>query len=48
MKIRSKVAKFGNERKIIELPKAVRDNFKIGEEVVIDKVKISENKNIKC
>ena len=36
MKVKSKVAKYG-ERKIAEIPKAVRDNFKIGEEVTIEK-----------
>ena len=37
MKIKSKVAKYGT-RKIIELPKAVRDNFTIGEEVIIEQI----------
>lgn len=39
MEIKSKVAKFGKERKIIEIPKAARDNFNSGEEVVIKKWK---------
>jgi len=38
MKVKSKVAKYG-ERKIAEIPKAVRDNFKIGEDVTIEKSK---------
>ncbi len=37
MKIKAKVAKFSNGRKIIEIPTAVKDNFKIGEEVTITK-----------
>ncbi len=36
MKVRSKVVKFGPERKIIEIPKSVRDNFEIGDEVELD------------
>jgi len=36
MKIKSKVQKWG-ERRIIEIPKNVRDNFEIGEEVEINK-----------
>ncbi len=39
MKIKAKVAKFSNGRKIIEIPTAVKDNFKIGEEVTIMKEK---------
>ena len=37
MKVKAKVSKFTDERKIIEIPTAVRDNFKIGEEVTITK-----------
>ncbi len=37
MKFKSKVAKFTGERKIVEIPNAVKDNFKIGEEVTIEK-----------
>ena len=37
MKVKAKVSKFTDERKIIEIPTAVRDNFKIGEEVTIIK-----------
>ena len=37
MKFKSKVAKFTGERKIVEIPESVRDNFKIGEEVTITK-----------
>lgn len=40
MKIKSKIIKFGKERKIIEIPKAIRDNFEIGEQVTIEKCKI--------
>ena len=35
MKFKSKVAKFTGERKIVEIPESIRDNFKIGEEVTI-------------
>ena len=37
MKVKSKVAKFTGQRKIVEIPESVRDNFKIGEEVTIIK-----------
>ena len=37
MKVKSKVYKFSGDRKIVEIPIAVRDNFKIGEEVFIVK-----------
>ena len=37
MKVKAKVSKFTNDRKIVEIPTAVRDNFKIGEEVTIQK-----------
>lgn len=40
MKIKSKVVKFTGERKIVEIPHAVKDNFKIGEEVTIEKKKL--------
>ncbi len=39
MKIKSKVSKFGQGRKMAEIPKAVRDNFEPGEEVNIEKTK---------
>lgn len=39
MKVKSKVAKFTGDRKIIEVPNAVKDNFIIGEEVTIEKTK---------
>jgi len=39
MKIKSKVSKFTGERKIVELPVAVRDEFKIGEGVYVKKKK---------
>jgi len=38
MQIKSKVNKFG-DRKIVEIPKSVRDNFAIGEIVYITKLK---------
>ena len=38
MKIKSRVAKFTGDRKIVEIPIAVKDNFKIGEEVTIQKM----------
>ena len=44
MKVKSKVVKYG-ERKIVEIPKAVRDNFKIGEDVTIEKTKKSGKNN---
>jgi len=37
MKVKSKVYKFTGDRKIVEIPIAVRDSFKIGEEVFIVK-----------
>jgi hypothetical protein len=39
MKIKSKVAKFG-KRKIVEIPKAVREEFKIGEDVVLERARL--------
>lgn len=42
MKIKSKVRKYGKGRKIVEIPKPVRDNFKDKEEVEIRKVKGKE------
>ena len=44
MKFKSKVAKFTGERKIVEIPESVRDNFKIGEEVTITKEKLGGRK----
>ncbi len=35
MKIRIKVAKFSGQRKILEIPKSIRDNFRIGENLVV-------------
>jgi len=35
--VKVRVANFSNGRKIIEIPKSVRDNFEIGEEVLIKK-----------
>ena len=43
MKVKSKVAKFTGDRKIVEIPTAVKDNFKIGEEVTIEKTKSGKN-----
>jgi hypothetical protein len=37
MKALSKVTKFTGKRKIIEVPKAVRENFEYNEEVYIEK-----------
>ncbi len=45
MKIKSKVAKFSNGRKIVEVPKAVRDNFEVGEQVIIQKIKWKKKKS---
>jgi len=39
MMIKGKVAKFTDNRKIIEIPQSVRDNFSVGEEVIITKKK---------
>ncbi len=39
MRVKSKVSKFTGNRKIVEIPQAVRDNFKIGENVIIQKQK---------
>ncbi len=39
IKIKSKVSKFTGDRKIVEIPVAVRDNFKLGEPVNIEKIK---------
>ncbi len=39
MKIKTKVTKFTGDRKIVEIPKAVRDNFEVGEPVIITKEK---------
>lgn len=39
IKIKLKVVKFSGKRKIIELPKVIRGNFRIGEDVFIEKVK---------
>lgn len=37
MKVKSKIVKFG-DRKIVEIPKSIRDNFMIGEQVLIEKI----------
>jgi hypothetical protein len=39
MKIKSRVSKFSGERKIVEIPHSARDNFSIGEKVLISKEK---------
>lgn len=39
MRIRSKVMKFTGDRKVVEIPINVRDNFRIGETVFIEKIK---------
>lgn len=36
MKIKSKVSKHGDDRKIVEIPKAARDYFNVGDEVEIE------------
>ena len=38
MEITSRVTKFTGERKVVEIPKAVRDEFAIGDKVKIRKV----------
>ena len=40
MKFKSRVTKFGKNRKIIEIPKNVRDEFSIGEKVCIEKMSV--------
>lgn len=49
MKVTAKVARFTGDRKIVEIPWAIRDNFKIGEEVIIVKgsTKNSDTKKVK-
>lgn len=42
--VKSKVSRHSGERKIIEVPKAVRDDFDIGEEVEVRKVKNERRK----
>jgi hypothetical protein len=37
MKIKSRVSSFGSGRKMVELPKAIRDNFSLNEAVIITK-----------
>ncbi len=44
MKIKSKVTKFCGDRKIVEIPKAARDNFELREEVNIEKIKVNKTK----
>lgn len=44
MKIKSKVNKHGEDRKIVEIPVAVRDNFEVGEEVEISKIEKKRKK----
>ena len=39
MKVKTRVAKFSGDRKIVEIPSAVKENFKIGEVVYIVKLK---------
>jgi hypothetical protein len=43
MELRCKVSKQG-ERKFVELPKPVRDNFEVGEIVSLQKVKQPDGK----
>jgi antitoxin component of MazEF toxin-antitoxin module len=45
-KVISKVRKWGGWRKVIEIPKAVRDEFNVGEEVEVKKVGKSIEKNL--
>ena len=44
MQIKSKVAKYCGDRKIVEIPSAARDNFKVGEVVKIIKEKHKSEK----
>ena len=37
MKIKSKVVKFTGERKVVEIPYSVRENFSVGDIVSIEK-----------
>ena len=43
MKVKSRVTKTTETRKHVEIPKAVRDEFLIGEEVYIVKKKAKKN-----
>ena len=40
--VKSKVRKFQGDRKVIEVPKAVRDDYDAGEEVEFEKVRKSQ------
>ena len=48
MKITAKVRNYGKGRKIIEIPKAVRNNFKDKEEVEITKHEVIKDEWNKC
>ena len=39
IKIHSRVSQFSGDRKIVEIPASVRDNFEVGEKVNIEKTK---------
>ena len=43
IKIISKVIKFTGPRKIVEIPASIRDNFRLGETVSIEKIKKKQN-----
>lgn len=45
MKIKSKVRKFMDNRKVVEIPKSVSSNFEVGEEVYITKKRKENGKN---
>ena len=47
MKIKSRVTKFGKERKIVEIPKPIRDNFNVGDKVHLEKVDWRGGENVK-
>jgi len=36
---KSRISKFTGERKIVEIPKEDRQNFEIGEKVIVKKIK---------
>jgi len=42
MKFKSRVTKFGKQRKIIEIPKNIRDEYSVGELVCVEKVSVEK------
>lgn len=48
MKLKLKIVKFSGERKIIEIPKFFRDDYKIGEKVIVMKDKRKNKIRKRC